>query len=271
MAVKPKSRPSVFNIYCDEISKHLEEDDVFSPDSPVKQLYPHQIEAVFKARDHLADLARTNMGTIALVVLPTGCGKSGIAVLASFVLNAKKVLVITPSITITKQLYDDFCDSEEMFLVKRGIIEKENALEFTPRGVEVCKASDFPKSLHYSLVVANAQKFGTTSCISIKKIRTDCFDLVIVDEAHHYPADTWRTIVDHFPNSRRLFLTATPYHKGEYILPDHVPPCFELTKERAIQLGIIRNIEFLEEEIQSITANEVYMCILYVIYNVYYI
>jgi superfamily II DNA or RNA helicase len=49
-----------------------------------------------------------NNPNITLVVLPTGSGKSGIAALAPYVLNSSRVLVITPSVIITKQLAIDF-------------------------------------------------------------------------------------------------------------------------------------------------------------------
>ena len=41
----------------------------------------------------------------------------------------------------------------------------------------------------------------------------DFFDLVIIDEAHHEPAKTWRSLVEHFPKTRRLLLTATPFRR----------------------------------------------------------
>ena len=80
--------------------------------------------------------------------------------------------------------------------------------------------------------------------MKIEDIRKDSYDLVIVDEAHHYPAPTWRTLVDHFNQSQRLFITATPEYKGEPILP--YPPCFILPQEAAVKNGIIRNIDFYE-------------------------
>ena len=33
------------------------------------------------------------------------------------------------------------------------------------------------------------------------------YDLVIVDEAQHYPARTWTALVNHFSNSNRLIWT----------------------------------------------------------------
>ena len=80
--------------------------------------------------------------------------------------------------------------------------------------------------------------------MKIENIPSNGYDLVIVDEAHHYPAPTWKTLVDHFDKSRRLFITATPKYKGEPIFP--YEPCFTLPREVAVQSGIIRNIEFYE-------------------------
>jgi superfamily II DNA or RNA helicase len=69
----------------------------------------------------------------------------------------------------------------------------------------------------YNLVIANAHKFGTNSNVDIDNIRADLFDLVIVDEAHHYPARTWRSIIDYFQLSKKLFLTAVGIFIFEYL------------------------------------------------------
>ena len=62
-------------------------------------LYQHQIDAVLSAKQQLQNPSQPN---IALVVLPTGCGKTGVAVLAPYALNATRVLVVTPSVKISK-------------------------------------------------------------------------------------------------------------------------------------------------------------------------
>ena len=72
------------------------------------------------------------------------------------------------------------------------------------------------------------------------------YDVVIVDEAHHYPAPTWKLLVDHLGNSKRLFLTATHLYQGRPILPDNGPLCFQLPKHVAISRGIIRPLRFEE-------------------------
>jgi superfamily II DNA or RNA helicase len=32
----------------------------------------------------------------------------------------------------------------------------------------------------------------------------DLFDLIIIDEAHHAPAETWRAVLEHFKDARAL-------------------------------------------------------------------
>jgi hypothetical protein len=52
---------------------------------------------------------------------------------------------------------------------------------------------------------------------------TDLFDLIVVDEAHHAPAPTWRAILEHFNHARALLLTATPRRRDGRKLPgEHV-------------------------------------------------
>lgn len=43
-----------------------------------------------------------------LIVAPTGAGKSGIIVMLPYVLESKKVLILTPSKVISEQLRDEF-------------------------------------------------------------------------------------------------------------------------------------------------------------------
>lgn len=42
---------------------------------------------------------------------------------------------------------------------------------------------------------------------------TDLFDLLLIDEAHHSPATTWRAVLDAFPRAKRALFTATPFRR----------------------------------------------------------
>lgn len=232
------SRPSTFQTHCQSLLTFLRD--------PVKteQLYGHQVEAVLQLHKYFDPLNITvnpDRNTIALVVLPTGCGKTGVAVLASYALNATRVLVITPSMTISEQIRGDY----QTFLIKRGVIKQEQAEHVIP-SISLIKSTDEIQHGYTSeVMITNIHKVGGKSPVSVSEFPTN-YDLVIVDEAHHYPAPTWRQFVDHFPRSKRLFLTATPLHNGEKILRKKFF-CYTLLRQQAVMNGIIRGIDDLDE------------------------
>ena len=92
--------PSRFELQSDSMNRFLN-----AP--PPSDIWQHQIEATKKIRDHLKNRKKPNIG---LCVLPTGSGKSGIAVLAAYACNAKRVLIITPSKHISNQMFKSFCN-----------------------------------------------------------------------------------------------------------------------------------------------------------------
>ena len=189
----------------------------------------------------------TDLHNVSLAVLPTGTGKSGIAILAPYVLNTSYVLVITPSITISEQLFKDF--NTHPWLIKRGLFRNEDKNDFVPSTRLIRETTDLHEVQSTALVIANAHKFGNTSNVNIEDIPQSRFDLVIVDEAHHYPAKTWKNIVTHFKGRKVVFLTATPYNSGEYILQANNKkkrPCYQLTYDDAVEKGIIRPKVFTE-------------------------
>jgi superfamily II DNA or RNA helicase len=50
------------------------------------------------------------------------------------------------------------------------------------------------------------------------RFHPDHFSLIVVDEGHHAAAITYREVLDHFPGSKRLFVTATPLRGDEVAL-----------------------------------------------------
>ena len=234
---------SVFNTNSENMVEFLEDERRKAQRGEKISLYPHQVEAVLAVRDYFdPHKDPPNLSNIALVVLPTGCGKTGVAVLASYALNASRVLVITPSIIISRQIHKAYRN----FLIDRKVIHNtpEILQLVLPTRSLIKKSAEIQEGMSSMVMVVNAHKIGGQSSVRIEDIPRDGYDLVIVDEAHHYPAPTWKLLVDHFCNSRRLFLTATPEHKGKPILP--IPPCYELKRNEAISMGIVRDVNFDE-------------------------
>lgn len=207
----------------------------------------HQAAALLKMKSYL-----DNQHRFATVVMPTGTGKSGVAVLACYVMGANNVLVVTPAKVITDQIHVDFCGSEfhppgysTSFIVKRKICKLNNAKCAVPlhRSTKANKSSDVRiEGRAQTLLVANAHKFGTNSAVDLSSLDPDFWDFIIVDEAHHYQASTWQNIIAHFTRAHVLFLTATP--NPVPALLESV--CFEYKRQDAVAACVIRDVEFQE-------------------------
>ena len=149
-------------------------------------------------------------GREALVVLPTGSGKTGVMGIAPYGISQKKVLIITPQTvvrnTVMKELNPfnplNFYLTTEIFQLKGelpAIIEYDKALS-----EEVLFMSD--------IVVLNIHKLQERLESSLlKRVAPDFFDLIIIDEAHHGEARTWKRTVEYFKNAKILKVTGTPF------------------------------------------------------------
>ena len=140
-------------------------------------------------------------------------------------------------------------------MIKRGIIGEQHRYNYVPQKRLITKSEQLvthePGQLSQTvrqadLLITNAHKISDQSAVKVTDIPDDCFDLVIVDEAHHYPARTWKQLVDHFPNSKKIFLTATPEHNGYPILQDPPYVCYKLSHDDAVKDGVIRKVAFYE-------------------------
>ena len=61
------------------------------------------------------------------------------------------------------------------------------------------------------IVLTNIYQLGTNAEKWLTKFSEDFFDLIIVDEAHHSPAASWRSVCERFQNAKVVNLTATPF------------------------------------------------------------
>ena len=248
-------------------------------------LYEYQIKAVLETKNHFKK--HETQGTKAppaLIVAPTGSGKSGMVTMLPYVLGSAKVVVLTPSIVITKQLAESFGLAhdinkmqvkgqmgkdirKESFFYKTKISEKIEHLNSLIEGsYDVIHSTKQVKYMDVrNLIIVNAQKFGgraNTSLVIKRKVggknkeeeeavvedvrnAFKNFTTLIVDEAHHYPAPTWEAIYKNFENKQIIFLTATPFRgKGEPIL-DNQKITYEI-KTSDVRGETIRNFGFKE-------------------------
>lgn len=149
----------------------------------------------------------------ALVVMPTGSGKTTVLILSAFLLSAKRVLVITPSVLVRGQIFEEFSK-----------LKTAKELNSLPSRLKCPKVLEQKNNLLDSNDWNALEKFdvvvGTPNSISYginEEFKPDerLFDLILIDEAHHSPASSWNSIIECFPQSKRIFFTATPFRRDK--------------------------------------------------------
>jgi len=154
-------------------------------------------------------------GKTAIIQIPVGCGKSGIAAIAPFGISQGRVLVVAPNLTIKDGLFEilDVTNRQKCFWRKRNILKTKDmvggpfACTLDTGNISICEKSH--------IVVSNVHQFVTNPEKWLKKFPQDFFDLIIVDEAHHSPAGSWKTVSKYFKDAKIINMTATPFRSDK--------------------------------------------------------
>ena len=172
-----------------------------------------QIGAVHAIAAYFSRYSQPEEAQPAIVVMPTGSGKTAVLMLAPYLLKSKRALVITPSNLVRAQVAGQFRSLE--------VLKTTGALvgEFDPPKVELVKTrlyspKTWQKLAAYDVVVS------TPNCTSpaydkVADPPGGLFDLLLIDEAHHVPAKTWTAIIEAFPKAKKVLFTATPFRHDE--------------------------------------------------------
>ncbi|RMT66857.1 hypothetical protein ALP29_00106 [Pseudomonas syringae pv. avii] len=190
-----------------------------------------QIEAYMKAQEHFA-----NSDEDALIVLPTGTGKSGLISIVPFGLAQGRVLIITPNLVTKQSIRKTQELLEDNFWINFDVIFSADDLPV------ICEYSS--KTLSSSLeqshfVYSNIQQVHSerAGCLT-KRVASDFFDLIIIDEGHHAPAETWQQTLSHFVKAKKIFITGTPFRGDKQEVPGkliHETPLSEVMRDRYVK------------------------------------
>ncbi|KHS94763.1 DEAD/DEAH box helicase family protein [Pectobacterium parvum] len=191
-----------------------------------------QIEAYIKIKEFFSDEENKE----ALVVLPTGTGKSGLISIAPFGVAHKRVLIITPGL-ITK---DSIRKTQEVladnFWVNFDIIFSAKDIPIVNEYLAELSDEHLASS---HIVYSNIQKITSSRGNGlIDRVSPDFFDLIIIDEAHHAPAQSWRDTLHHFSNAKILHVTGTPYRGDNQEIPGvkiHETPLSEVMRDKYVK------------------------------------
>ena len=170
----------------------------------------------------------------ALISLPTGAGKTGVALAAAHIISPRRTLVVVPTADLRSQAADEF-RSQDLLRRIGALAGRGSPAVLVLRG-RVTKWAPVRKAdVVVSLPNSISPRYYPKGAVP-----RDLFDLVIIDEAHHAPAPTWRAILEHLAPKQALLLTATPRRRDGQQLPGvHI---FHYPVRQAIAEGIYKPI-----------------------------
>jgi len=161
------------------------------------ELRPYQQEAL----DSIKSFIENNV-TRQLVVLPTGAGKTVIFThLPQHIDNALPMLILA--------------HREELLTQAKDKLEWSN-----PHLTVEIEQAENHATTNANVVVASVPTLGRDGSDRINRFPRDYFRTIVIDEAHHAAAPTYRRILDYFENSFTLGVTATPQRSDNTRLTD---------------------------------------------------
>ena len=150
-------------------------------------------------------------GQKAIVQVPVGCGKSGLAALLPFGIAKGRVLVISPNLTIKEGLFEifDISNRQKCFWRKTTVLKETDmvggpfACTLDSGNISTCEESH--------IVITNIHQLATNMDKWLTQFSDNFFDLIIVDEGHHSAASSWEKVFQRFPYAKVVHMTATPF------------------------------------------------------------
>jgi superfamily II DNA or RNA helicase len=179
----------------------------------------------------------------AQVILPTGVGKTLVAVLTPYVLAATRVLVVTPARIVRDQVAHEFRELDQA--IRNRALDPGTSPPKVLRADHRCTAETWESSRSYDVVVGTPMVLSQGNT-GVDPTPGDLFDLIIFDEAHHLPATTWTTLHEHLKHVPTVLLTATPFRNDKRRLPGELSYVYPL--RRAVEQGVYRPVKFVPVE-----------------------
>jgi superfamily II DNA or RNA helicase len=191
------------------------------------KLFEHQREALLKLLEMgvKGDLKPEHQPErkAAFLLIGVGCGKTVILQAAPYILGqhigAKQVIFLSDNCTLRKRVMDDFpTDGKYRPIIKEwplynlGLLPPDTPC---PQIAELDNENQKTYSLDLSkpdILVVNRQFL--VNLVKNGAINPSNVGLIVVDEAHHSAASTYRTIFKYFSSASLIFLTGTR-HRGD--------------------------------------------------------
>lgn len=203
----------------------------------IQRLREAQAGAFWSVRSHF-----TVNTSPAMVVLPTGSGKTALMTILAYGIAQERVLVIAPSRVIREQIAREF-ETLQVARSTKSLPANIPALHVKVVYHRLKTVQDWESLRQYQVCVSTAHCASPGEYGVLKSPPKDLFDTVFIDEGHHLAAPTWECLLDVFSKARIVSFTATPFRNDKKPLPGELVYSYPVA--RAIEKGIYRPIEFV--------------------------
>jgi hypothetical protein len=215
-------------------------------------LWPHQKGAIDKCIKYIYKYENKYTSKSCLIQMPTGSGKTGvITIIARCIPKIKNVLIITPRLSLRKQLYKDvlykFFDNLEVPPKKENILKEILELEGgNSKEEHLANRLETEKDL---VVVTTFQKIESMKKNDIKTFNAfkKEISVLLIDEGHYEPAFTWSKTIREF-NIPKIIFTATPFRNDLKMFDIDLNHSFIYTFKEAVDERFLRDVEIIEKE-----------------------
>ncbi|MCG7337153.1 DEAD/DEAH box helicase family protein [Sporosarcina sp. ACRSM] len=179
----------------------------------------------------------------ALVTLPTGTGKTGLMGIAPYKVSEGRVLIITPQTVIRDSVLGslDPTHPKNFWMFSRVFDE----VHHLPTLIEYEKTLTDEIIQQADIVVLNIHKLQERLDSSLlRRVDRDFFDMIIIDEAHHAEAKTWKRAIEYFEGSKVLKVTGTPFRSdGRSIEGKEI---YKYSLAQAMAKGYVKSLEKID-------------------------
>lgn len=178
----------------------------------------------------------------AIVSLPTGYGKTAVLTAACFLLQAQRVLVVTPTNPLRSQAARAFRTLETLRRLTALPSEADLAGPKVATVEErIGSLADWQALSDFDVVVCTPHS-ASPEMEGTPPPPDGLFDLVLVDEGHHSAARTWAAFIRATPNARHFLLSATPFRRDRRQLPGRL--IFYYSLRRAVEENAFGRVIF---------------------------
>ncbi len=181
----------------------------------------------------------------AIICLPTGYGKTSVMMALPFLVQSKRVLVVEPSNALRKQVSSHFAELSTLKRIGAIPADLGNPSVLRHEGRPQSE-EDWQALGSYDVVVSTP---GSSSPAVALGASPDLFDLIVFDEAHHAPANTWAAYLEHYTKAHFVFLTATPFRRDGQVIPGKLVYRYPVMK--AVEEGAFHPVAFRAAPIQN--------------------